>query len=87
MCRTIIGDYESVQIWDIHYYSIMSKFIMKVVKIILLISKETATKLNKEYGVSFGENGISATGKLNGRRKYYICENRRNMEVLKKLEK
>lgn len=60
---------------------------MKVVKIILLISKELAHKLNKEYGVPFGENGISMTGKLNGRHKYYICENKRNLSLLEKLEK
>ena len=55
--------------------------------IIILISKEIAHKLNKEFGVPFGENGISSTGKLNGRHKYYLCESRKNLSLLKKLEK
>lgn len=54
---------------------------------ILLISKEIAHKLNKEFDVPFGENGISSTGKLNGRHKYYLCESRKNLSLLKKLEK
>ena len=54
---------------------------------ILLISKEIAHKLNKEFGVPFGENGISSTGKLNGRHKYYLCESHKNLSLLKKLEK
>ena len=51
---------------------------------ILLISKEIAHKLNKEFGVPFGENGISISGT---RRKYYLCESRKNLSLLKKLEK
>ena len=54
--------------------------------IILLISKGTAHKLNK-LGVPFGENGISSTGKLNGRHKYYLCESARNLSLLRKVEK
>ena len=54
---------------------------------IILISKEIAHKLNKEFGVPFGENGISSTGKLNGRHKYYLCESRKNLSLLKRLEK
>ena len=46
-----------------------------------------AHKLNKEFGIPFGENGISSTGKLNGRHKYYLCESRKNPSILKKLEK
>ena len=55
--------------------------------IIILISKKIAHKLNKEFGVPFGENGISSTGKLNGRHKYYLCESSKNLSLLKKLEK
>ena len=55
-------------------------------KIILLISKQTALKLNK-MGVPFGYEGISSTGKLNGRHKYYLCENEKNLSLLAKLEK
>ena len=51
---------------------------------ILLISKEIAHKLNKEFGVPFGENGISVSGT---RRKYYLCESRKNLSLLEKLEK
>ena len=54
---------------------------------IKLISKEIAHKLNKEFDVPFGENGISSTGKENGRHKYYLCESRKNLSLLKKLEK
>ena len=54
---------------------------------IILISKEIAHKLNKEYGVPFGESGISSTGKFNGRHKYYLCESSKNLSLLKKLEK
>ena len=53
--------------------------------IIILISKEIAHKLNKEFGVSFGENGIS-TSKTN-HKKYYLCESRKNLSLLKRLEK
>ena len=56
----------------------------KKVNKILLISKEIAHKLNKEFGVPFGENGISVSGT---RRKYYLCESRKNLSLLKKLEK
>ena len=53
----------------------------------ILISKEIAHKLNKEFGVPFGENGISSTGKENGRHKYYLCESSKNLSLLKKVEK
>ena len=53
--------------------------------IIILISKEIAHKLNKDFGVPFGENGISSS-KTN-HKKYYLCESRKNLSLLKKLEK
>ena len=56
----------------------------KKVNKILLISKEIAHKLNKEFGIPFGEDGISVSGT---RRKYYLCESRKNLSLLKKLEK
>ena len=56
----------------------------KKANIIILISKEIAHKLNKEFGVPFGENGISVSGT---RRKYYLCESRKNLSLLKKVEK
>ena len=52
---------------------------------IILISKEIAHKLNKDFGVPFGENGISSS-KTN-HKKYYLCESRKNLSLLKKLEK
>ena len=55
--------------------------------IIILITKEQALKLNKEYGIPFGYEGISSTGKENGRHKYYLCENKENLSLLKKVEK
>ena len=53
--------------------------------IIILISKEIAHKLNKDFGVPFGENGVS-TSKTN-HKKYYLCESHKNLSLLKKLEK
>ena len=58
---------------------------MKVVKIILLISKELAHKLNKEYGVKFGEGGISTSKTRH--KKYYLCERQKNMIALEKATK
>ena len=52
---------------------------------IILISKAIAHKLNKDFGVPFGENGISSTGKENGRHKYYLCESSKNKEFLSKV--
>lgn len=48
----------------------------------ILIAKEVAHKLNKEYGVPFGENGISKSGTG---RKFYLCESKYNLNALKKL--
>ena len=45
---------------------------------------KTISKLNKEFDVPFGENGMSISGT---RRKYYLCESRKNLSLLKKLEK
>ena len=57
----------------------------KKVKIILLISKELAHKLNKEYGVKFGEGGISTSKTRH--KKYYLCTREKNMIALKKATK
>lgn len=48
----------------------------------ILISKEIAHRLNKECNVRFGDNGISATGMNNGRRRYYLCESEWNIKNL-----
>ena len=53
--------------------------------IIILITKETAHKLNKDYNVPFGENGIS-TSKTKYK-KYYLCPSRQNVSLLRKVEK
>ena len=58
---------------------------MKVVKKIIPISKKTAHKLNKEYGVPFGYEGIS-TSKTKSK-KYYLCTSNRNLSLLSKIEK
>lgn len=57
----------------------------KDVKNILLISKKEATTLNEEYGVRYGENGISHT--YTKSRKYYLCENKYNLNALEKIRK
>jgi hypothetical protein len=54
-------------------------------KNLILISKEIAHKLHNEYGVRFGENGIS-TSKTKYK-KYYLCESSRNLGLLKRLNK
>lgn len=65
-----------------------NKNIKKEVLIILQISKETAIKLNKEYGVPYHDNGISRTGELSKNHcKYYLCESKKNMTILKNLQK
>lgn len=48
----------------------------------ILISKQIAQKLNQECNIRFGENGISTTGKGNGRHKYYLCESEYNIKNL-----
>lgn len=61
------------------------------------ISKEDALKLNKEYGVKFGENGISRThghhktyflteSEYNLRSLLKFCANDKAKEILDKLE-
>lgn len=44
------------------------------------ISKEAAHKLHSEYGVRFGENGISKTTTKHPN--YYLCESERNLRAL-----
>jgi hypothetical protein len=56
------------------------------VKIILLINKKE-TEFLETKGVHFGENGISSTGKVNGRHKYYLCESSKNMGFHHEYEK
>ena len=48
------------------------------------ISKETAHKLNAEYGVPFKDDGISHSYSKRGK-KYYLCESKRIMGALNKL--
>lgn len=46
------------------------------------ISKEIAHKLNNDYGVPFGENGISRTCS-HKKKNYYLCMSEDNMEKFK----
>lgn len=57
----------------------------KKVTVILLISKELAHKLNKEYKIPFGEGGISTSKTKH--KKYYLCECQKNMIALEKATK
>ena len=50
------------------------------------ISKEIAKELNSNYGVPYGENGISHTVGKGKKRTYYLCENSRNMQKYNKLK-
>lgn len=54
---------------------------------IIQVSKKEAHVLNKQFGVPFGEGGLSMTGRLNGRHKYYLCESRKNKMLLDKLKR
>lgn len=56
-----------------------------MVKNIIPISKKTAHKLNKEYGVPFGYEGISTSKTKN--KKFYLCESKHNLSLLSKIEK
>ena len=49
----------------------------------LLISKEIAKELNSNYGVPFGEGGISKSKSKHP--KYYLCESRKNLSLLNKV--
>ena len=49
------------------------------------ISKEIAQKLNSDYGVPYGENGISHTLGKRKKKTYYLCESAKNMQKLQKL--
>lgn len=47
------------------------------------ISKEAAHKLHNEYGVKFGENGISKTATKHP--SYFLCESEWNLRNLLKI--
>jgi len=50
------------------------------------ISKEVAHRLNREFGIPFScEEGISSS--KTKYKKYYLCESKRNMSCLYKLNK
>ena len=50
----------------------------------ILISKEIAKELNSNYGVIFGEGGISKSKSKHP--KYYLCESKKNIQILQKLQ-
>ena len=50
------------------------------------ISKEIAKELNSNYGVPYGENGISHTIGKGKKKTYYLCESTWNMQKLQKLK-
>lgn len=52
---------------------------------ILGISKNEALKLNKEYNVPFGENGISRT--YSKYKHYFLAPTRDNINALEKIRK
>lgn len=49
------------------------------------ISKETALRLNKEYGVPFREGGISKSHTKHSN--YWLCESEYNLTSLLKIDK
>lgn len=54
-------------------------------KILIKISKEIAQELNRNYGVPYGENGISHTLGKSKKKTYYLCESSKNMQKLQVL--
>lgn len=52
---------------------------------IVLITKQEAMILNRKYKIPFGEDGISHT--YTKSRKYYICENKYNINALENIRK
>lgn len=52
---------------------------------LIKINKKAATKLNSEFNVPFGENGISKT-KNKKHPTYFLCESERNLRLLLKVD-
>lgn len=52
---------------------------------LIKISKSDAIKLNKDYGIPYGNNGISHT--VSNVRTYYLCESEYNMKMLRRIKK
>ena len=50
---------------------------------LIKISKDDAMRLNKKYGIPYGENGISHTVTKHS---YFLCESRYNMNIYRKYE-
>ena len=51
--------------------------------IIIPITKDEAQRLNKEYGIKFGDYGISSTHTKH--KKFFLAENRTNLNALNEI--
>lgn len=51
--------------------------------IIILITKDEAQRLNKEYGVKFGDYGVSSTHTKH--KKFFLTENKTNLNALNEI--
>ena len=51
--------------------------------VIIPITKDEAQKLNKEYGVKFGDYGISSTHTKH--KNFFLTENRSNIDALNEI--
>ena len=49
------------------------------------ISNDVAKELNSNYGVPYGENGISHTVGKGKKKTHYLCESAKNIQKLKEL--
>ena len=51
--------------------------------VIIPITKDEAQRLNKEYGVKFGDYGVSSTHTKH--KKFFLTENRTNIDALNEI--
>lgn len=59
----------------------MEKYYENEEKQLIKLRKESALKLNREYGIPFGENGLSRT-KGHHHKTYYLAETEYNLRSL-----
>ena len=77
MVRQFESAGSTILLWEI--YRIKGR------KLMIKISQEIAKQLNSNYGVPYGENGISHTVGKGKKKTYYLCESPRNVRFLEKL--
>lgn len=64
-------------------YACWQNILKERVIVIIPITKDEAQKLNKKYGVKFGDYGISSTHTKH--KKFFLTENKANLNALNKI--